>query len=169
MTDDMNFTLRGGELIDDAAERSRNRRWDRIIARYGEQIARGKDYTNVVVLAGYAAFFALWGGVAADIGPVLRCLAGALLIASATVFVIHEISGMYAQATSTSDFGDLLDIQEAYPSDFEDRWDAMRAAQEKRTAWLYRLWKPCFLFSVTTGVGGAGILAVAMVIKVMRG
>lgn len=166
MTDELNFRFKG-ELLDDQAERERMRRWDRIIARYGEQLSRGKEYTNVVVLAGYAAFFALWAGVANDIGPIWRVSVGLSLAVSATIFVLHEIAGMYVHAASRSDFGELLDITEGYPSDFEDRWDAMRADLEKRSAWLYRLWKPCFLVSTLTGFAGALVLAIAMFAKVV--
>lgn len=157
MTDDFNFKSEAplGEMFD----ADREARLDRLLNRYSEAINRGKEYTNVIILGGYAAFFALWSTVAGDIGPAARCMAGGLLSVSALVFISWEVLQMYVHAQERSDFAAIIDFKGPYPSDFDRKWSALQAREYRRLAGLQKWWLTVLTISVATGLPGGAILA----------
>lgn len=153
---DPSFSLKG-DFLDQAKDRARDRRLDRLVARHAEQMNRAKEYTNIIIVAGYAAFFGLWAGIAQDIDVRARATAAALLTLSLMAFISWEIISMYYRAESHKPFNELL-LQTPYESEFEDSWDAAVAANERIYNRYIKAWPWFLIISVFTGLCGAAIL-----------
>ena len=102
---DLNFTAAStGALFDMEAEGERIRadillERERCIERLHYltgAYTKGREYTQMIVAAGYVAFGALWAGVAKDVPPAARLISGGLLGVSLLLFVAWEIYKMWA-------------------------------------------------------------------------
>ena len=58
------------------------------------QYSNARAYANVVIVAGYAAFFAIWAAARDDIPVLATRWALLLMVFSATVFVLFEVVKM---------------------------------------------------------------------------
>ncbi|QIF82567.1 hypothetical protein [Brevundimonas sp. 'scallop'] len=153
-----------GDFFYEVRDRARDARIDRLQARHLDAVSKGKDYTNFVIAAGYAAFFGLWAGVASDIGVRPRCAAAALMGVSLMMFIGWEILSMYQRGKAAKAFNDLC--FDVLPRDeFEQKWDAAIATEHRISNWYIRAWTWVLWPTVATGLSGAAILAGAAAAK----
>ena len=160
---DLNFK---GQLIDDAtrqADLDLHREKSITTLNYmAAAFAKGRDYSNFILAAGYAAFFALWTGVAADIDKPSRLLSGALLGASLITFIVWELLKAYETALE----GDRLH-RAIWDSTSREELAAMTRTLESdlatRSVILNNLWPMMFIFSSLTGLVGGIVLVIAMI------
>jgi hypothetical protein len=85
---------RFAELAKIAEAQQRKERIEDAVKIATEVFSAATAYTNVVIIAGYAAFFALWGSTK-DIAPKsLILISGLSMIISASAFVFFEVYKM---------------------------------------------------------------------------
>lgn len=157
-----------GEFLDGVRDRERDARLNRLVARHGELTARSRDYANFILVAGYAAFFALWADVAQDVGLIARCATVVLLGLSLIVFIAWELAGMVLRVKAEKPFAVIRD-DVGYEEGFEDRWDAAVAESVRLHAPYQLCWPWVLGFTIVTGMGGAAILTGAALAKVLGG
>lgn len=146
-----------GELLNETRDRIRDARISRLVTRHAEAQAKAKEYTNFVIVAGYAAFFALWSGVASDLPSQPRCASAALIGVSLLVFIGWEITTMVARDAADRPFDDIC--YDVYPTDdFEGRWERAAAAAARIHNRYRKAWPWVLGVSIVTGLGGAAIL-----------
>lgn len=125
--------------------------------------SNARAYANVVIIAGYAAFFAAWGFLRNDISHRASLLALLLMMVSATVFVFFEIGKMIWSSLSIRRFSQAL---------YAD--DPLRAVKnlgetEQREAIVFgRIWIWTLIVTIVFGVAALGVLAFNLVKVVLQ-
>ncbi len=130
--------------------------------------ARGRDYSNFIIAAGYAAFIALWAGTAKDIGVEARLLSGGLLGLSLIVFVAFEIVKMAANMREQQVLSDAV----WHAASREDLADRVRNASElisMRDLMIHDIWPLVFFGALIPGLLGAGLLAITLLANFIPG
>lgn len=121
---------------------------------------KGREYTNFIIVAGYAAFFALWTDVAKDIDRESRLLSGGLLGLSLVLFIAWEIVKMATNARE----GRLLSEAIWGASSRDDLANRSRNAERQINAadmFVHDLWPAIFIPTVLSGLVGALVLVLA--------
>ena len=165
MLEDEKLTIQG-DYIGDLEARSRDARLNRLVARHGEVMGKARDYTNIIIVAGYVAFFTLWAGIADDLDVLVRCLTAGLLGLSLVVFVGWEIAGMVIRVIAERPFGEL-DPTDHYPGDFEERWDRAMAVSIRMQRQYITAWPWVLGVSAGPGLAGGALLAGAAFARVL--
>lgn len=149
-----------GVFFDEAHRRWVFSYYDKYVSAQAEVFAKARDYTNVIIVAGYAAFFGIWAGLVHDVPAWVRLAAGGLMAVSLLLFVSWELLVMHRRVASGARLGAVLkDI--AYPADFEAAWDEAVAENARRDLRLARFWPLIFYPTCATGLIGGGILGFA--------
>jgi len=116
---------------------------------------RAAAYTNLIIVAGYAGFFAVWGSVKADLFK-FEMLASALCLSfSLLVFVFWEVSVMLYASRA---LGNLNKVLQAPPQDFEKQLQKHNALEAKRAVSIRRIWYGILLLTIVPGLIGGAIL-----------
>ncbi len=121
---------------------------------------KGRDYTNFIIVAGYAAFFALWTDIAKDIEPAPRLLSGGLLGISLVLFITWEIVKMVINARE----GRLLSEAIWLASDRNDLAVRAKDAEHQinlENMFVHDMWPAIFIPTVLCGIVGALVLVIA--------
>ena len=116
--------------------------------------SNARAYNNLLIFAGYAAFFAMWGFLRNDIPRPASHWALLLILASATVFVLWEVAKMawlgwqmQRNAKAMLKENPVAQIQALAPS-------------EVREALIFgKVWVYVIVVTVVTGVAAIGVLA----------
>lgn len=126
--------------------------------------SNAKAYTNVIIIAGYAAFFAMWGFVRADI-PLLASLWALLLMAfSAAVFVLFEIYKMIWSAWSVR--RTIFATEDA--NDPIGRLAEIEKSQQREAQVFGKIWIFALICTVPLGVAALTVLAVNILIVILQ-
>jgi hypothetical protein len=64
-----------------------------------EQSERNKNYTNLIIIAGYAGYFWMWDKVYMAMAPDSKMWSGLMILISIAIFVFSEIFLMWANST----------------------------------------------------------------------
>ncbi len=120
-----------------------------------DQAAR---YTSVIIVAGYAAFFAMWSSVKDDLSRVCVLWAGVLMMVSIVLFVGFEVSKMILMGIAHQRVMRAAEGVRAphLASAIQD----VIAVENRR---ILRLWKWALVPTVVFGFGSAAILGWAFV------
>ncbi len=119
-------------------------------------------YTNVVIIAGYVAFFAIWNNTR-ETQSQLSLIATALLITfSCSVFVIWETYKMIVTAKHMSEFAKL--IEEDKENFSENLQAAVKKEQLLRVS-LARTWKLVLFLTITPAAAAVAILVSNLLYK----
>ncbi len=118
--------------------------------------SRSAAYTNLILVAGYAAFFTVWKAMKSDLNEILILLSGLLVLVSVLLFVFFEVYGMFVR---TLHFGDLQRklAQKPSPTFVQE----IQAAEKELMAKAFRVWRIIFVPTVLLGMVGGLLLAVA--------
>ena len=121
---------------------------------------KGRDYTNFIIAAGYAAFFALWVDVAPDIDREARLLSGGLMAISLVAFIVWEL----VKAVGVMQEGDRIATAIWRSKSRSELAQRTREAQSQiNVADIKReeLWPAFFITSTLTGFIAGVVLALA--------
>lgn len=120
---------------------------------------KAQAYTNVVLLAGYAGFFAIWSFIKPDITKEQVFWSGLLIALSLTAFMLWEIYGSFYRSRS------LLGLAKAVnnPAKFHELLEQHKIDEHARIIRFGRIWVVVFGFTVLTGFSAIGILLWAFV------
>lgn len=113
-------------------------------------------YNQIIILAGYVAFFGVWSAVKGDIPHwILRSSGGAMLV-SLIVFIGWTVFGMFQ--LQTQNMKTLKTFEEGVDG-FEGRFRAAVASGLQDTGWLHKCWTWIVLTSGSTGFVAASLLS----------
>lgn len=121
--------------------------------------SRAMAYTNLILGAGYAGFFATWGFTRDRLSAHETLWAALLVTLSLLSFVLFEVYKSFHISTT------LLGLSRAVadPANLTQRLvDWQRKAQSADIR-FGRIWAATFWFTLLTGLGGGGILIYAFV------
>jgi hypothetical protein len=112
-------------------------------------------YDNVILLAGYAAFFGLWAGVSGDVTPACRLITAALMGVSLFCYILWQIAQMWNRQRFEIKQADAIVELEHDPSKLLVRFDQIKQARIIATNKLIaRLYLPTFIPTVAFGFAG---------------
>jgi hypothetical protein len=158
------FEINDKNLILDKINNPRreyNKNLDHYIKFFKEQNAEYRQYTQLVITAGYAAFFGLWNISNGYIEPHMSMWIFLLLAISAFSFIILEavkvgldgfgihIKNNVLLAARVEDNQDLISDKFALADKYKNRFDL----------WTSRIWVISYPVSLLTGVSAIFLLA----------
>ncbi|MCC7387307.1 MAG: hypothetical protein IT431_00920 [Phycisphaerales bacterium] len=143
---------RRSEQLDDTAELI-NRQFDRASA-----------YANLIIAAGYAAFFVAWSSLQPSDQPRLHAAAALAILASATGFLGWEVFKMTHMGII---YHRVIPLLDAEPGNARVNLDRIRQVLRAHNLWIARLWLPWLIAILASGLAGAAMLVTLFVIKVL--
>ncbi len=123
-----------------------------------------KAYANVIIIAGYAAFLAMWSYVRADVPKEATLWALLLMMASATVFVLFELYKMIWSGIVVSR---IVGAANRSP-DPVVRLQELDKLQQREVKAFVAIWVAVLAFTVPAGICAVGILAWNVSILALR-
>lgn len=123
----------------------------------GEVYGVASGYDNAIVVAGYAAFFALWSGVSKDVGTVTRSLAAAMMGLSLILYIAWHLHVMLSRNRYDTKVGELL-RSDASARSILHQWDKIDAQRQAASLRTRSLWPWIFQPAVVLGAIGALVL-----------
>jgi len=128
-------------------------RRERLIDHAAGVYGHAANYDNVIIVAGYVAFFALWQGVAADVTPQARLLTCAGMGVSLLIYIGWTIAQMLVRQNFEHERADILSIADT--SEFHRLWEDNSRRHKIAELRLIRFWPYTFVPTVILGVGSA--------------
>lgn len=136
------------------AEHAERKRIDAAHELIAGMFQHASAYTNAVIVAGYAGFFAIWGFTRDIVPPLWHAAAALLFAASATAFVLWQVYLMIHTGIAHAKLGKGL---RAGGDPAAAMGELTKAEQRAAVARLYA-WAVVMIFTVTTGVAGIAVL-----------
>jgi len=130
---------------------------DKLIDLHSRTFSTAAAYDNAVMLAGYVAFFALWGGVYETLTPVCRLFTVALMGLSLMCYLGWQILQMLTRQWFEWNCVGVFKLADE-PARFNDAWMKETQKHEVATARLMRFWPYLFVPAVVLGFGGGIML-----------
>jgi hypothetical protein len=121
---------------------------------------QSSSYNQVVVLAGYAAFFAVWSAVSDKVSEWVVLTCGGLIILSVMVYVAWTVANMIFLSTYQHEMSAKLS------EGFEGFYERMLEVDAKflgTRARLMKFWLPVVATAGGTGLAAAVLLAAAAI------
>jgi len=131
-------------------------------------------YANLVSIAGYAAFFAIWNGTRQYVDSEIVCLLSALLIGiSATIFVFFEIYKMYRTSVQVHRYRDFVQriVDHYNKGEYQvglNQLDEIKLDEARHVLSMETVGRTCLYASVSTGLLGAVTLMGALALGVLK-
>ncbi len=143
---------------------------DHYIKYLKEENAEYRQYTQLVITAGYAAFFGLWSITKDYLDPLQSSISFLFLVISALSFIILEIVkiGLSGFAINIRNSALLLARVE---DDVDRRTDQLKLADRYKNRfdlWISRVWIITYPISLTFGLAAIFILGFALVKNVLE-
>jgi hypothetical protein len=121
-------------------------------------------YNQVIVLGGYAAFFAIWSAVSGAIADWVVLTAGGLMLISVIVYVGWTVANMIVLKSHHERMGAELSKGAI---DFYGRVAAVELQSLQRRDKLMKWWKPVVIVAGTTALASAILVTVASLATVI--
>ncbi len=115
---------------------------------------KSSAYTNIIIIAGYVAFFSLWKETKAFLPGRAALLAALLMLTSALLFVLFEIFKMISGSIYFRNIG--KDIEKI--KDPKELIEKVQKGQQRFSTLNFRIWYLVLIPTAATGLAGAGIL-----------
>lgn len=125
-----------------------------------------RHYTNIIMVAGYAAFFALWSSVSKDLDSKERLLIAGLLSISLISFVAWEIAKSYVTMMQ-SDLISTAIWKSTSRSDLAGSVENLERNISLQDQKLQSFWPLSYFTSVSTGLTGGALLAIATMARAL--
>lgn len=116
-------------------------------------LSHSMNYTNLVLVAGYAGFFAFWSTLTDKVPKWLFALSGFLILLSLTLFIVWEITKMVWQAIQMRTVSETLEGQRG--PHVVAQYEAAYATYQKKVT---RVWVFFLVPTVVSGLGAALLL-----------
>jgi len=158
------FTFKASYAPKDQAEREKayqaelTKRIDFYIKLVSGHYEKAAAYTNIVIGAGYAAAFAIWGFVKQELTQTESIAAATLLLLSLLLFIINEVVNMISNARSMQRFSNVINLD---PSQFDAEVINVTRQNQLEQIRLKRFWQLQLVATI--------LLAVASVSFLLRG
>lgn len=113
-------------------------------------------YNQVVVLAGYAAYFAVWSAVTDEIPPWVLLLSGGLILCSVIIYVGWTVANMiFLKSANERILGQVA----GGPMGFHERALAAELQNIEASRKIMKYWKPVLVSAGSSAFIGAVLLA----------
>jgi hypothetical protein len=141
------------EIEEMKVDRAVDKQIDALIQLNEKLMSNSTNYTNLIMVAGYAGFFAFWSTLVGKVPAWLFLSCGLLITVSLTLFVGWEIIKMFWSASHMRKTQSILaqSRRQAVVADYEK-------AIQKFNAEAQRVWMAFLIPSVLTGVLAAVVL-----------
>lgn len=118
--------------------------------------SQAQSYTNLIIVAGYAGFFAIWTQMASEMAPATRFWSGLLISLSVAGFIGWEVYGMILRSKA------MLEIARAVndPQRYEELMIEHRAKQNDKAIQIGRIWLIALPF-----IAGTAFLALLIILS----
>lgn len=123
---------------------------ERRIQHAADVYGHASTYDNAIVLAGYAAFFGLWAGVADDVGPLSRLITASLMGLSLLCYIAWHLIQMLTRQRFEAERADTFTYEDDAPR-FNAAWEDIAARYDRAHLRHMRFWLPLFVPSVFLG------------------
>jgi uncharacterized membrane protein len=143
------------ELAKKALERDKDERVEVLIRVMSAMFDKAMAYTNLILVAGFAGFFAVWGSMKEHLSDVERSLSAFAITISLTIFIFWEVFAMVARSKN---FKGLLRVLEAPPEKFQAALAKQQQAERLQNIWTLRIWAVVLVFTVVPALVAAAIL-----------
>lgn len=130
---------------------------DKLIRLSAETYSAAANYDNVVIIAGYAAFFTLWAGTSGDLPRVCRLVTVALMGASLLFYISWHMLQMLTRQYHEFKRAAVFKFMNS-PAKFNSEWVKAAQAQDVATNKILRFWIWLFVPSVALGFAGGIVL-----------
>ena len=120
---------------------------------------QAQAYTNVVLLAGYAGFFAIWAFLKPDLSKGQVFWSGLLIALSLATYVLWEVYQSFSRSRSILGLANAV----ATPERFHELLERYRVAEQDRLIQMRRAWVVAFSVTVVSGVLAILVLLAAFV------
>lgn len=130
---------------------------DKLIDLHGKTFSTAAAYDNAVMLGGYVAFFALWGGVEQSLPQVCRLLTVGLMSISLMCYIGWNIMQMLTRQFYEFQCASILKNANDPPR-FNAEWVKAGQDFEIKSARLMRFWPFLFVPAVVLGFTAAGLI-----------
>jgi DNA transposition AAA+ family ATPase len=157
------------KLAKEAEERRQKELVDKLVETQTKVVTASYDrataYTNVIIVAGYAAFFGLWTLTKTYISKPLALWAALLMAFSAATFMIFEVYKMFWTGRALSEqFLTLSDrIKDKPPQAALAEFQKLETDMKRMTLRFLPVWRIVLLLVVSTGFGAIGLLGFAFI------
>ena len=112
------------------------------------------SYTNLIIVAGYAGFFATWSNTSKLITPCQAKFSAALMLISLTIFVSWEITKMIMGASINKKF---VEVAKCAPEEFNDRMAKIQNEDIMLFSKFASFWPVILILTISTGLVAVGI------------
>ena len=127
-------------------------------------------YTNLLIVAGYAGFFALWQ-MTKDFLTRTETLSAALLtLISLTIFVVFEIYRALEQMNLMRGYSKAVmdDKIQKSPASLQEMMADYQSKAKRTSARLSTTWLLVFILTTVFGLAGAVVLLIALIRALLR-
>lgn len=145
------------KLAERAQKEDHEKKIDTLIKIQAALFDKAAAYTNIVIVAGYVAFYAVWSKSEAYISDTWFVLSALLVTFSALTFVCFEV---FKSLITREAFKGLIKVLDAPVEQIDAKLDEQKINEERLTARVVRAWVVVFPVTLLTGIGGAIILLV---------
>ncbi len=142
----------------EAAERQKNETIDTLTKVMSGAYSQAMAYTNVVILAGYAAAFTIWNFTRAYLPEPTVLWIALLLTISAAVFIVFETYKMIVNARSLRSFHGAVKPDQS-PEEFQAAMKDFQSRQQRMVLQSTVVWTITLCIVIPTGYGAVLILA----------
>lgn len=153
-----------GELAKRAAEEDAEKELERYIKILTAAYSNAKAYNNIIIIAGYAAFFTMWSFTKSLLTEHATLWAALLMTISATTFVVFEVVKM--EITSRS----IIRMYTAVSEDPSNLLQFIQSLEQKDKIEMQCFlisWKWVVRISLSTGLLAVLIIAASFVIRLL--
>ena len=121
---------------------------------------KGSNYTNLIIMAGYAVFFTFWSNVKNEVNIIDARISVLYVIISVLFFIIWEI---YEMIYSSSFLERLHKFDQVPPAEFKVHMERVKKETEKLKANFARFWIWELILTIIPGFFGALVLIISYV------
>jgi len=143
-----------------AQREDQQRRIDVTVAILAALYDKAATYTNLVIAAGFAGFFAVWVNVRDELSKTELLLSGLCISFALAIFVFWEVAVMlYTSRT----LGRLQNALKAPQERFDAVMDQTQKDSDVESLRIRRYWFVILILTIIPAVIGAGVLMLAFV------
>jgi predicted neutral ceramidase superfamily lipid hydrolase len=150
---DLDKTVQG--LVDKAQKNETDQRIDIMVKVASALYDKAVAYTNIIILAGYAAFFTVWSTMKAKMSHTEMLVVAFCITFSLVFFVFWEVTKMIVNSKSLKG---LLNVLKAPRREFDQRLAELQKADQRLNIRLLRFWIVILVFTVVPGLIAAAVL-----------
>lgn len=133
----------------------------RLIVLNGEIFEKAAAYDNVIMIAGFAAFYTTWSGAAEHLERAVVLWSGTLITLSLALYVCWHIYNMVIRQRGQRRFAQAIQTA-TDPLKFESAWTKAEVAYRKDTTIMLGRWLFVFAPCVVTGLAAAVVLVIGL-------